>query len=54
MQTGLLMRTQRGRLFVAAGWGYLGLTPPAIALQQLDLLSSIVDHADLTSPIKTR
>jgi Holliday junction DNA helicase RuvB len=50
MQTGLLMRTQRGRCLSAAGWGYLGLTPPAIALQQLDLLSSIVDHADPDQP----
>ena len=35
MQTGLLMRTPRGRCLSAAGWGYLGLTPPAAAMRQL-------------------
>ena len=39
MQTGLLMRTPRGRCLSAAGWGYLGMIPPAAATKQLDLLS---------------
>ena len=39
MQTGLLMRTPRGRCLSHAGWAYLGLTPPAQAERQLDLLS---------------
>jgi Holliday junction DNA helicase RuvB len=39
MQTGLLMRTPRGRCLSVAGWGYLGMTPPAAATKQLDLLS---------------
>ena len=36
MQTGLLMRTPRGRCLSRAGWDYIGLTPPKGA--QLDLL----------------
>ncbi|NDA08739.1 MAG: Holliday junction branch migration DNA helicase RuvB, partial [Alphaproteobacteria bacterium] len=28
MQTGLIMRTPRGRCLSQAGWGYIGLTPP--------------------------
>ena len=39
MQTGLLMRTPRGRCLSVAGWAYLGLTPPAAASRQLDLLA---------------
>ena len=39
MQSGLLMRTPRGRCLSLSGWGYLGLTPPAQAERQLDLLS---------------
>ena len=39
MQTGLLMRTPRGRCLSRTGWDYLGLTPPATAAVQLDLLS---------------
>ena len=39
MQTGLLMRTPRGRCLSLSGWAYLGLTPPAQAERQLDLLS---------------
>jgi Holliday junction DNA helicase RuvB len=39
MQTGLLMRTPRGRCLSAAGWAYLGLTPPAAVTRQLDLLA---------------
>jgi Holliday junction DNA helicase RuvB len=40
MQTGLLMRTPRGRCLSVAGWAYLGLTPPAAASLQLDLLAN--------------
>jgi len=40
MQTGLLMRTPRGRCLSAAGWDYLGLTPPVAATRQLDLLQN--------------
>jgi Holliday junction DNA helicase RuvB len=50
MQTGLLMRTPRGRCLSAAGWGYLGLTPPAAAMRQLDLLSAIDDQAGPGQP----
>ncbi len=39
MQTGLLMRTPRGRCLSLSGWTYLGLTPPAQAERQLELLS---------------
>ena len=39
MQTGLLMRTPRGRCLSRTGWDYLGLTPPPTASVQLDLLS---------------
>ena len=39
MQTGLLMRTPRGRCLSKTGWDYLGLTPPPTAAIQLDLLS---------------
>ena len=39
MQSGLLMRTPRGRCLSLSGWAYLGLTPPAQAERQLDLLS---------------
>ena len=39
MQSGLLMRTPRGRCLSLSGWSYLGLTPPAQAERQLDLLS---------------
>ena len=38
MQTGLLMRTPRGRCLSQTGWAYLGLTPPKEAAYQLDLL----------------
>ena len=50
MQTGLLMRTPRGRCLSAAGWGYLGLAPPAAAMRQLDLLSAIDDQAGSHQP----
>ena len=39
MQTGLLMRTPRGRCLSVAGWGYLGMRPPLAATKQLDLLA---------------
>ncbi len=39
MQTGLLMRTPRGRCLSQTGWAYLGLTPSEEASYQLDLLS---------------
>ena len=44
MQTGLLMRTPRGRCLSSAGWDYLGVTPPATAIRQLDLLTEIDDQ----------
>lgn len=48
MQTGLLMRTPRGRCLSVAGWAYLGMTPPAAATKQLDLLTRIAgDDADI-------
>ncbi|MDB3891507.1 Holliday junction branch migration DNA helicase RuvB [Alphaproteobacteria bacterium] len=40
MQTGLLMRTPRGRCLSSAGWAYLGITPPAATAQQLDMLAA--------------
>ena len=40
MQTGLLMRTPRGRCLSQTGWAYLGLTPPKDAAYQLDLLGN--------------
>ncbi len=39
MQTGLLMRTPRGRCLSLSGWAYLGLTPPTQVERQLELLS---------------
>jgi Holliday junction DNA helicase RuvB len=47
MQTGLLMRTPRGRCLSSAGWDYLGLTPTAAASQQLDMLADVRDDDDL-------
>lgn len=41
MQTGLLMRTPRGRCLSRAGWEYIGMSPPAQALRQLDFLSEM-------------
>ena len=43
MQTGLLMRTPRGRCLSIAGWDYLGMAPPAAAARQLDLLAIDTD-----------
>ena len=47
MQTGLLMRTPRGRCLSSSGWDYLGLTPTAAASQQLDMLADVRDDDDL-------
>ena len=44
MQTGLLMRTPRGRCLSRTGWDYLGLTPPPTASVQLDLLANSSDE----------
>ncbi len=44
MQTGLLMRTPRGRCLSAGGWDYLGIAPPVDAVQQLDMLSGVVEN----------
>ena len=46
MQTGLLMRTPRGRCLSLSGWAYLGLNPPAQAERQLDLLTREQGGAD--------
>ncbi|MDB2391006.1 Holliday junction branch migration DNA helicase RuvB [Alphaproteobacteria bacterium] len=46
MQTGLLMRTPRGRCLSSGGWSYLGITPPASATQQLDLLQADNESSD--------
>ena len=43
MQTGLLMRTPRGRCLSSGGWDYLGIAPPAAAAQQIDMLSGVFD-----------
>ncbi|MEQ8585364.1 MAG: Holliday junction branch migration DNA helicase RuvB [Thalassobaculaceae bacterium] len=45
MQQGLIQRTPRGRILSAAGWRYLGLTPPKTADSQLDLLGRGEDDA---------
>ena len=39
LQTGLLMRTPRGRCLSPAGWEHVGLAPPATAMRQLDMLN---------------
>jgi Holliday junction DNA helicase RuvB len=46
MQTGLLMRTPRGRCLSTGGWSYLGITPPASATQQPDLLQAEDESLD--------
>ena len=48
LQTGLLIRTPRGRCLSPAGWTYLGLDAPAEATRQLDLLA-LPGKADLDS-----
>ena len=40
LQTGLLMRTPRGRCLSVTGWDYLGLKAPADIVNQLDFLAS--------------
>lgn len=47
LQTGLLMRTPRGRCLSPAGWDHIGLPPPAKAMRQLDMLNQ-VDVSDDT------
>jgi Holliday junction DNA helicase RuvB len=44
MQTGLIMRTPRGRCLSQAGWAYIGLTPPKGA--QLDLIDTMIAAVD--------
>lgn len=44
LQTGLLMRTPRGRCLSKSGWSYLGLEPPKEAAKQLELLSQDIDE----------
>ena len=41
LQTGLLMRTPRGRCLSPAGWDHVGLAPPATAMRQLDMLNQV-------------
>lgn len=41
LQTGLLMRTARGRCLSKVGWSYLGLKPPKEVAKQLELLSEV-------------
>ena len=41
LQTGLLMRTPRGRCLSVAGWAHLDMTPPPSATRQLDMLSDL-------------
>ena len=43
LQTGLLMRTPRGRCLSSAGWSYLDMTPPPGATRQLDMLTDTDD-----------
>jgi Holliday junction DNA helicase RuvB len=40
IQQGLLQRTPRGRMLASAGFGYLGLRPPARLAAQFDLLAA--------------
>jgi Holliday junction DNA helicase RuvB len=44
LQTGLLMRTPRGRCLSKSGWSYLGLEPPKESAKQLELLSQDIDE----------
>ena len=48
LQTGLLIRTPRGRCLSPAGWNYLGMDAPVGATDQLDLLAS-TSRSDLES-----
>ena len=44
LQTGLLMRTPRGRCLSKLGWEYVGFEPPEGAAKQLELLSQELHH----------
>ena len=44
LQSGLLMRTPRGRVLSFAGWKYIGLKPNADTTRQLDLLLNSDDE----------
>ena len=44
LQTGLLMRTPRGRCLSKLGWEYIGFEPPEGAARQLELLSQELHH----------
>ena len=44
LQTGLLMRTPRGRCLSKLGWEYIGFEPPKGAAKQLELLSQELHH----------
>ena len=44
MQSGLIMRTPRGRCLSRQGWAYIGLSPPASA--QMDLLDRLNDAGE--------
>ncbi len=46
LQTGLLMRTPRGRCLSKLGWNYLELEPPKEMTAQLELLGRQADYAD--------
>ena len=49
LQTGLLMRTPRGRCLSTAGWAYLGVTPPESAARQLDnVIDTQIHHGKST------
>jgi len=41
LQSGLLMRTPRGRCLSVAGWAHIGMTPPESATRQLDMLADL-------------
>lgn len=44
MQTGLIMRTPRGRCLSQAGWSYIGLTPPKGV--QMEMIDTMITAAD--------
>ena len=46
MQTGLLMRTPRGRCLSKSGWKYLGVEPPKGVAMQLELLKQDIPQGD--------
>ena len=50
MQSGLLMRTPRGRCLSLSGWAYLGLKPTAQAERQLDLIARD-DYSNEDTPL---